>query len=75
MNIQCGELFTIKKLTDKTSFLTLGELVKSTMVATSAKPNKCITVDRLSGSKGATTLVNVLVSQLEPYKGEVSNGD
>ena len=32
MNIHCGELFTIKKLTDKTSFLTLGQLVKSTMV-------------------------------------------
>lgn len=75
MKINVGDLFTIKKVDEITKFLTVGELVKSTMAFSEAKPNTCVTVDRVNGSIGHTTLANVLASQLEPYKGEETNGN
>jgi hypothetical protein len=75
MKINVGDLFTIKKVDAKTRFLTVGQLVKSTMDLPDAKPNTGVTVDRLNGSIKHTTLANVLASQLEPYKGEETNGN
>ena len=46
MNIEIGDLFTIKKLDRQTSFLKVGERVESTMKVTSDKLNKVVTVKR-----------------------------
>ena len=69
MNIEIGDLFTIKKLDRCTSFLKVGEMVESTMKVTSDKLNKVVTVKRLDMTEvgeGRTNLVNVLMSQLAP---------
>ena len=69
MNIEIGDLFTIKKIDRQTSFLKVGERVRSKDKVTYGKNNTVVTVERLDMTEireGRTNLVNVLMSQLAP---------